>query len=58
MPAAKELYNLIRLRHVSNAAKKTRRFGTWYEWTVGIGKDHVAYITMTREAFEELIKEP
>ena len=51
---ATELYNLIKCRHVSHAAKHTARHGVWLEWIVGIGKDEVAYITMTEEAFNAL----
>jgi hypothetical protein len=36
------------------AAKYTDRFGVWYEKVIGIGNDHVAYITLSDDALDEL----
>ncbi len=51
---AKSLLEIISTKHISNAARVTKRLGTWYEWSIAIGNDEVAYITMTKEVFEAL----
>lgn len=54
-------YRLNRLREVVtgmdkvDAPVKTVRHGKHYEFLIGIGKDHTAFITMDDEAYEALI---
>jgi len=50
----KVLFTVIRDHPLRNAPKRTKRFGEWYQWIIGIGNDEVAYVTMTKEAFEAL----
>lgn len=38
------------------APRETERVGTHWEWLIAIGKDHTARITMSDEAYRELIK--
>ena len=38
----------------SRAPKVTERYGEWCDFIVRIGKDEVAYITMTDDALREL----
>lgn len=39
---------------VTEAPMTTNRYGDWVQFTVGIGNDEVAYITMTKEGFDLL----
>lgn len=41
-------------RELKDAPAKTERFGTHYELTIGIGKDHVAYLTLDEESLVAL----
>lgn len=41
-------------RELSLAPNKTERYGAHYQLTIGIGKDHVAYLTLDEEALEAL----
>lgn len=52
----KLLREIINSSNVNLAAQKTERYGEWKEVIIGIGKDHVAYITMPVESYEELMK--
>jgi len=51
-----KLYELIKGLKVVPAPVKTERFGTHYEFVIGIGNDETASITMTKEAFEDLAR--
>ena len=52
----KRLKDLIINEDMQEAPSKTERYTKHYEWTIAIGKDEVATITMSEEAFEELKK--
>jgi len=54
LDSAKLLTKLIMVNGIGDAAAKTERIGQWYECVIGIGKDHVAYITLDDEAFKAL----
>lgn len=40
---------------VSHAPCSTRRLGKWYQVTIGIGDDDVAYLTLDDDAFGVLV---
>lgn len=40
---------------VSEAPRKREMIGEWVEAVCAIGKDEIAYITMPKEAYEELL---
>lgn len=49
------LSQIVRISGESNTApQSTIRYGRWYEFTVGIGNDEVAYITMSDYALRAL----
>ena len=48
------LYDVLLHTKLGKAPIKTERIGKLVEAIVGIGNDHVAYITLTEEAYEEL----
>lgn len=51
----KLLAQLIRvLGKESSAPSQTIRYGQWYEFTIGIGKDEVAYITLSEDALNAI----
>lgn len=52
----KLLLRIIEGMKLSTAPVKTQRMGTHYEFTVGIGNDETAFITMAKEAYDTLIK--
>jgi len=52
----KLLYGLIKDKQPLEAPKKTVRYRKHYEFIIGIGKDYIANVTMTAEAFKELDK--
>lgn len=37
-------------RDLQEAPSKTERYGTHYELIIGIGKDHVAHLTLDQDA--------
>ena len=41
-------------RELCEASVKTERFGPHYELVIGIGKDHVAYLTLDQDALVAL----
>lgn len=47
---------LIAQNDIHEAPENTARYGGWSEVLIGIGKDHVAYITLPNDALEELVK--
>jgi hypothetical protein len=51
-----QLKNLIENMALSTAPIKTLRAGKHYEFVIGIGNDEVAFITMTKEAYDALIE--
>ena len=48
------LANLVKGMDLSDAPVKTMRHGKHYEFLIGIGNDHTAFITMDKEAYEAL----
>lgn len=48
------LMMLMKAGKITEAPTTTRRHGPWKEVVIGIGADHVAYLTMDDEAYEEL----
>ena len=52
----KTLLNIILTNVKQPAPMKTSRTGKHWEWVIGVGKDHVAYLTMDDEAYQELVK--
>jgi hypothetical protein len=43
------------LHQLNPAPQKTERVGKWHEAVIPIGKDHVAYLTMSDETLEAII---
>lgn len=41
---------------IGQTPRKREYGGDWVEVTVGIGKDHTAYISMPSDSLEELLK--
>ena len=52
-----ELKNLIKDEKLFVAPRKTERQGIHYEFIIAIGKDESARITMTKEAYDCLMKD-
>lgn len=52
------LMSLCRLSYdeFSYAPRVTSREGVWYQLVIGIGVDHVAYLTIDDDALSELCK--
>ena len=48
------LFDLIKDMELHDAPTQTTRHGKHYEFTIAIGKDEVAHVTLTEEALEEL----
>jgi hypothetical protein len=48
---------LIQNCPIGPAPKKTERHGKWYEIIIPIGKDHVAYLSMSEDAIAEIRRE-
>jgi len=51
------LLNIIKANKKAAAPYKTQRAGKHWEWVIGIGKDHVAYLTMDDDAHKELLQQ-
>jgi len=50
-----KLASLVRFADcVNDAPRKTQRQGVWYEIYIGIGSDHMAYITIDDDALKAL----
>jgi len=50
------LWGLLNKVQLFEAENVQRLHGVWYEFPVGIGADHTAYITMAKEDYDELVK--
>lgn len=50
------MWGILNQQQLVEAAPTERRCGVWYEFLVGIGADHTAYITMPKEDYDELVK--
>jgi hypothetical protein len=52
----RKLYELVRDEEVFPCPGKTEYYGTWYEFLVPIGKDHIAQIRMSKEDYDMLLE--
>ena len=51
------LAKIVNDSYVHPAPQMTERFGDWVEVIISIDADHVAYLTMPMDAYEQLTEE-
>ena len=57
MSSTQKVKEAVSILTVSSAPSTTKRHGEWVEAVCAIGKDEVAYITMHKDAYDELMSQ-